>query len=98
MPIYYNEASLQDECMRDLKAVAAVLKFAVQTVAAAAEDKAVRQPSKRLVTVCCLAVRALSGACPSGQSRRAAYTTAADAGPTSSVLLQLPTSQCRRGF
>ena len=66
MPIYYNEASLQDECMRDLKAVAAVLKFAVQTVAAAAEDKAVRQPSKRLVTVCCLAVRALSGACLSG--------------------------------
>ena len=49
--------------MRNVKAAAAVLEAALGTVATAAENKGLRQPSKRLVTVCCDMVRALSGAC-----------------------------------
>jgi hypothetical protein len=61
-----SEATTLEECTRDAKAAAAVLEAALETVATAAENKGLRQPSKRLVTVCCDTVRALSGAWVSG--------------------------------
>ena len=53
----------REECMYDLQGAAVVLEAAVTTVAAAAERRPPRQPSDRLLTVCCKAVGALMGAC-----------------------------------
>ena len=57
-----SKTSQHDDCMRDLRAAAAVLETAVETVVDAADDEALRPPSKRLVIVCCSALRSLSGA------------------------------------
>ncbi len=59
-----SEASL----LENLETAAAVLEAAVETVAKAAEEKEPRPPSKHLVTVCCDALCALSGACVNGSA------------------------------
>jgi hypothetical protein len=56
-----TETKMRRECMRDLKAAAAVLEAAVTTVAAAADRRAPQQPSDRLLTTCWTAVYALTG-------------------------------------